>query len=142
MIVSFKLYVMNFVDFVFDCYSHITSHVPQVFASCTHYTSYSLLNFVHVIVCVFGLATKFENSLSFMQNIFDVQENGLKILILGKLGSKPVFWKAFHLIFMHVIHKIQCFEEFLHYFALFFKKLIFSRISIDRNCFLTDRNCD
>ena len=26
---------------------------------------------------------------------------------------------------MHVIHKIQCFEEFLHYFALFFKKLIF-----------------
>ena len=49
----------------------------------------------------------------------------MKILILGKLGSKPVFWKAFHLIFMHVIHKIQCFEEFLHYFALFFKKLIF-----------------
>ena len=32
------------------------------------------------------------------------------------------FWKAFHLILMHVIHKIQCFEEFLHYFALFFKK--------------------
>ena len=26
---------------------------------------------------------------------------------------------------MHVIHKIQCFEEFLHYFALFSKKLIF-----------------
>ena len=26
---------------------------------------------------------------------------------------------------MHVIHKIQCFEEFLHYFALFFKKFIF-----------------
>ena len=26
---------------------------------------------------------------------------------------------------MHVIHKIQCFEEFLHYFALFFKKLFF-----------------
>ena len=35
------------------------------------------------------------------------------------------FWKAFHLILMHVIHKIQCFEEFLHYFALFFKKLFF-----------------
>ena len=26
---------------------------------------------------------------------------------------------------MHEIHKIQCFEEFPHYFALFFKKLIF-----------------
>ena len=36
------------------------------------------------------------------------------------------FWKAFHLILMHVIHKIQFFEEFLYYFALFFKKLIFS----------------
>ena len=28
---------------------------------------------------------------------------------------------------MHVIHKIQCFEEFLHYFALFFKKLFFPK---------------
>ena len=52
-IVSFKFYVMNFVDFVFDFYSHITSHVSQAFASCTHYKSYSLLNFVHVVVCVF-----------------------------------------------------------------------------------------
>ena len=47
---------MSFVDFVFDFYSHITSHVSQVFASCTHYTSYSLLNLVHEIVCEFGLA--------------------------------------------------------------------------------------
>ena len=52
-IVTFKFYVMNFVDFVIDCYLHITSHVFQVFASCTHYTSYSLLNIVHVIMCVF-----------------------------------------------------------------------------------------
>ena len=37
------------------------------------------------------------------------------------------FWKAFYLILMHVIHKIQCFEEFQHYFALFFKKLIFPK---------------
>ena len=57
-IVSFKSYVMNFVDFMFDCYSHITSHVSQAFASCTHYTSYSLLNIVHVIVCVFGLTNQ------------------------------------------------------------------------------------
>ena len=31
---------------------------------------------------------------------------------------------------MHVIHKIQCFEEFLHYFALFFKKLIFPKFQL------------
>ena len=55
-IVSFKFYVMNFVDFVIDCYSHITSHVSQAFASCTHYTSYSLLNLVHYIVCDFVVA--------------------------------------------------------------------------------------
>ena len=45
------------------------------------------------------------------------------------------FWKAFHLILMHVIHKIQCFEEFLHYFALFFKKTDFSRISTNQIVF-------
>ena len=33
-------------------YSHITSHVSQVFACFTHYTSYYLLNIVHVIVYV------------------------------------------------------------------------------------------
>ena len=57
-IVSFKSYMMNFVDFVLNCYSHITSHVSQIFASFTHYTSYSLLNIVHVIVCVFGLTNQ------------------------------------------------------------------------------------
>ena len=31
---------------------------------------------------------------------------------------------------MHVIHKIQYFEEFLHYFALFFEKLIFSEFQL------------
>ena len=44
----FQIYVMNFVEIVIDYYSYITSHVSQAFASCTHYTSYSLLNFVHV----------------------------------------------------------------------------------------------
>ena len=35
------------------------------------------------------------------------------------------FWKAFHLILMHFIHKILCFEKFLHKIALFFKNMIF-----------------
>ena len=42
---------MNFVEFVLNYYSHIASHVSQDFASCTHYTSYFLLNLVHYIVC-------------------------------------------------------------------------------------------
>ena len=52
----FQFYVMNFVEIVIDFYLHITSHVSQAFASCTHYISYSLLNFVHVIVCEFVVA--------------------------------------------------------------------------------------
>ena len=47
---------MNFVEIVLDFYLHITLHVSQAFTSCTHYTSYSLLNFVHVILCDFVLA--------------------------------------------------------------------------------------
>ena len=47
---------MNFVEIVIDFYLHITSHVSQAIASCTHYTSYSLLNLVHDIVCDFIVA--------------------------------------------------------------------------------------
>ena len=42
---------MNFVEIVIDHYLLITSHVSQAITSCTHYTSYSLLNLVHDIVC-------------------------------------------------------------------------------------------
>ena len=47
----FQTYVMNFVEIVIDHYLLITSHVSQAIASCTHYTSFSLLNLVHDIVC-------------------------------------------------------------------------------------------
>ena len=52
----FKTYVMNNVEIVIDYYLLITSHVSHVFTSCTYFTSYSLLNLVHEIVCEFGLA--------------------------------------------------------------------------------------
>ena len=42
---------MNFVEIVIDYYLYITLHVSQAIVSCTHYTSYSLLNLVHDIVC-------------------------------------------------------------------------------------------
>ena len=47
---------MNNVEIVIDYYLHITSHVSQVIACCTHYTSYSLLNLVDDIVCDFVVA--------------------------------------------------------------------------------------
>ena len=52
----FQIYVMNNIDIVIDYYLHITSHVSHAVTSCTHFTSYSLLNLVHEIVCEFGLA--------------------------------------------------------------------------------------
>ena len=95
-IVSFKFYVMNFVYFVIDFYLHITLHVSQAFASCTHYTSYSLLNFVHVIVSVFGRINQVCKYLSFYaKKIWCLRIYGehLMILILGKLGLKLLFLK-------------------------------------------------
>ena len=47
----FQTYVMNFVEIVINYYLRITSYVSQAIASCTHYTIYSLLNFVHINVC-------------------------------------------------------------------------------------------
>ena len=47
----FQIYVMNFVEIVINYYPQITSYVSQVIASRTHYTSYSMLNLVHDIVC-------------------------------------------------------------------------------------------
>ena len=43
---------------------------------------------------------------------------------------------------MHFVHKILCFEEFLHKIALFFKKIYFSRFSINWTYCLTNWNCD
>ena len=88
---------MNFVESVLDFYLHITSHVSQAFASSTHYTSYSLLNLVHVIMCDFGLANQVWKFLEFCAKhvaIWEFKDNCLKILILGKLGSKQVFLKS------------------------------------------------
>ena len=130
MIVSFKFFVMNFVEFVIDCYSHITSYVSQVFASYTHYTSYSLLNFVHIIVCVYGLTNHVLQILwilckinLLLENLWRMQE----LLFLGNLGLKFLIWKSHHSILMHFVLKFQCFELILNFFSkncVFFSKLV------------------
>ena len=126
MIVFFKFNVMNFVDFVIDFYLHITSHVTQTFANCTHYTRYSLLNIVHVIVCVYGLTNQVLQILwilckinLMLENLWRMQE----IFILGILGINSCFWKSHHHILMHFVLKFQCFELILNFFK---KKLCFS----------------
>ena len=47
----FQIYVMNNVEIVIDYYLHLTSHVSHAITSCTHFTSYALLNLVHEIGC-------------------------------------------------------------------------------------------
>ena len=82
-----------------------------------------------MLLCVILVwPTKFENSLSFCKTCLMLEN--MRVLIenlnFGKIGFKiSVFEKTFHLILMHFIHKIQCFEEFLCKNAVFFKKLIF-----------------
>ena len=143
MIVSFKFYVMNFVDFVVDFCSHITSHVSQAFASCTHNTSYSLLNFVHIIVCVYGLTNHVWKILwVFMQNCFVAlkRERLFKIQIFEKLGLKLVFWKSISShthAFLYLIFNVlmQAFKN-----QVISLKSCFSRISIDPIWFSINQN--
>ena len=132
MIVSFKFYLMNFVNFVINCYTHITSYITQAFANCTHYTSYSLLNIVHVIMCVFSLTNQVCNYFKFLCKTYFVFENlkeeCLKILILGKLGLKLVFWKSisFH---THALYSLYS----LLWGVLFKNQVIFSKMFFFQN---------
>ena len=64
----FQIYVMNNVEIVIDYYLHIISHVSHAVTSCTHFTSYYLLNLVHEIVCEFGLAIQ-----DYVSMVFDAK---------------------------------------------------------------------
>ena len=146
MIVSFKFYVMNFVDFMIDCYTHITSYVTQVFANCTHYTSYSLLNIVHVIVCVFrsnqpSLKLLWVFFLCKTYFVFVILKGEcLKILILGKLSLKLVFWKSIssHTHAFYFLFSMLC--GVFSKIRIFCLKFCFSRFSIDPICFSINWN--
>ena len=73
--------------------------------------------------------TKFENSLSFMQNIFDAwefKENGLKILNFGKTGFKTyVFEKHFISYSCILFINLNSLRSFCTKLLWFFKILFF-----------------
>ena len=145
-IVSFKSYVMNFVDFVVDCFSHITSHVSQVFTSCTHYASYSLLNIVYVIVCVFRYDQPSLQILwVLMQNIFGAWEfkgRMFENLNFGKTGFKTCVLEKHFISYSCILFIIfNALRSFFKNQVIFSKMLFFSRIWIDPICFLINRNC-
>ena len=75
--------------------------------------------------------TKFENSLSFIQNIFDAwefKENGLKILILGKLGSKLAFFEKYFISYSWILFiKFNALRSFCTNLLWFFKNQFFPK---------------
>ena len=130
MIVSFKFYVMNFVDLEFYCYTHFTSHVTQAFASCTHYISYSLLNIVHVIVFV---SRSDQPSLQllwvFVQNIFCIWEfkgRMFENLNFGKTGFKTCILEKHFISYSCILFIIfNALRSFFKNHIIFSKMLFF-----------------
>ena len=144
MIVSFKFYVMNFVDFVFDFCSHIISHVSQAFASCTHYTSYSLLNLVHYIVCDLVVAIQDYMFLDLMQNVLNVwvfENNFIEKLVFGRFGLNSSVFEKLFVSYSCILFIKQCTLRSFCINLLCVSNFHFSKFLIDRSCF-SDWNCD
>ena len=125
---------MNCVDFVIDFCSHISAHVSQTFTSCTHNTSYSLLNFVHVIVCVHGLTNHvWKIPWVLCKNVFCCFKNGgdcLKSKFLEKLGLKFVFWES---ISSHT-------HAFALLYSMFWGKISKNQVFSLKSCFFQNFN--
>ena len=142
MILSFKFYVMNFVDFVLIAI-HISPHMYlKVFASFTHYTSYSLLNIVHVIVCV----SRFEQpSLQIlwvlMPNIFGVWEfkgRMLENINFRKTGFKTSVLEKHFISYSCILFLIfNALRSFFQkpIFFLFFKNSVFPEFRLIQSVF-------
>ena len=142
MIVSFKSYVTNFVDFVLNCYSHIISHVSQAFASFTHYISYSLLNIIHVIVCVFGLTNQVWKYFEFLCKTDLMLENLRRMfenLNFGKTGFKTYVFEKLCISYSCILFiifnalrslrtKLVCFSK-----LCFFQNFDRSRLFFDQS---------
>ena len=135
---------MNFVDFEFNCYSHIISHVSQAFASFTHYTSYTLLNIVHVIVCVFGLTNHVCKYFEFLCKTDLMLENLCRMfenLNYGKAGFKTcvfeklcISYSCILLIFFNAWRslciKLGCFSKLCFFLEFRSIEAIFRSIKI------------
>ena len=122
----FQIYVMNFVEIVIAYYSHITSHVSQTFASCTHYTSYSLLNFVHVIVCDFVVVIQDWKFLDFNAKCvwsLRFKEILIENLIFGRSGFNISVFEKHFISYSCILFIIYC---ALRSFCI--KMLCFSKI--------------
>ena len=128
------------------CYSYITSYVSQVFASLTHYTSYSLLNIVYVIVCVFRYDQPSLQILwVLMQNIFgDWEFKGrmFENLNFGKTGFKTCVLEKHFISCSCILFLIfNALRSFFQKPIYFFKNSIFPEFWLIQSIFSINRNC-
>ena len=122
----FQIYVMNFVEIMIAYYSHITLHVFQAFASCTHYTDYSLLNFVHFIVCDFVVSIQDWKFLDFNAKCvwsLRFKEILIENLIFGRSGFNTSVFEQHYISYSCILFIIYC---ALRSFCI--KMLCFSKI--------------
>ena len=121
----FQTYVMNFVEIVIDYYLHIISHVCYAFASCTYYTSYSLLKLVHDMCVNLFWPSKITCFLILMQNMFNVcvfEDILIKKIVFGKSGLN-------FSVFEKLLISYSCISFMKHYAlrSFFIKLLCFSK---------------
>ena len=122
------------------CYSYITSYVSQVFASFTHYTSYSLLNIIHVIVCVFRYDQPSLQILwVFMQNIFGAWEfkgRMFENLNFGKIGFKTCVLENHFISYLCILFLIfNALRSFFKNRFIFLKKIVFPGFRLIQSVF-------
>ena len=131
---------MNFVDFVLIAI-HISPHMYlKVFGSFIHYRSYSLLNIVHVIVCVFQ-----SDQLSLpilwvlMQNIFGVWEfkgRMFENLNFGKTRFKTCVLEKHFISYSCILFLIfNALRSFFKNQIIFFKNSVFLEFQLIQSVF-------
>ena len=111
---------------------HLTCN-SSFFASCTHYTSYSLLNIVHVIVCV---SRSDQLSLQlfwvFVQNIFWVWEfkgRMFENLNFGKTGFQTCVLEKHFIPYSCILFIIfNALRSYFFKYLVIFSKILFFQI--------------
>ena len=119
-----------------DYYLQITPHVSHAFTSCTHFTSYSLLSFVHEILCELVWSSKIIHFVmfdaKFVEGWFKFWEEKSKTLFLINLSWRLCVLKTFGIIPMHYMSWKIYSKLIMQKNFWFFQKF---RVSIDQMCF-------
>ena len=121
-------------------------HVSQAFASYTHNTSYYLLNFVHIIVCIYGLTKqvwKIPWVLCKIVLLLNKKGEIVKIyFFFWKIGFKTCVLEEHFISYEYIfISYIQYFEVSFQKSGYFSKKLFFQNFDWSNLIFDQLKSC-